>query len=135
MAGLISLSNATRLKDLTFVCGLDPPAQFVVATLRTITSNHQNLQLISINASTILYRIIHKHPSPLEFRDTIGEAAYTGWLELDRLLIKLWESHSVHVKVLCIVRSPMCIEGARGCMESLFPEVMKNRAAELIIRK
>lgn len=103
-------------------------------TLKTITPNHQNLKMISVDAPFILFGLNPKHVHPLRFRDSIGEAAYMGWLELDHLLIKFWESHSIRTKVLCSVPSSMGMEGARGCIGSLFSEVMKSGGAELIAR-
>jgi hypothetical protein len=134
--GSINLSKATRLKDVAFVCdlilqGLNP--KWVVATLKTITSDHKNLQVVSIDVPFILFGLDHG-VDPLNLRGMIGEDTYAGWLELDRLLVILWESYSVRIKILCSIPSLVGEEGTRGCMESLFPEVVKGGVADLTLR-
>jgi hypothetical protein len=65
--------------------------------LETITSKHRDLRQISIHI-----------PHPLDYTSDLGliervEAAKPGmrWSDLDRLLVHLWESHSIHSKVVC----------------------------------
>ena len=78
----IDLSKATNLKDIALISRFNP--KWAAMALRTITSDHRNLQEISYNTSTLLtYK-----------RD------YPEWLELDRVFIKLWESHSIRTRVL-----------------------------------
>ena len=70
--------------------------------------------------------------NPVVFRRMIGEAAYQEWLELDRLLTHLWESHSYQSKVLYDV--PIWVNGqsARSCIESLFPEVTTRGIVDFV---
>ena len=61
---------------MTFVYDFNP--QWIAVTLRTIASNHQNLQAISVQSTYMVYE-----PVPFDLRDGLGEESYTGWLELD----------------------------------------------------
>ena len=60
-----------------------------------------------------------------------GETAYQGWLELDRLLVQLCESHSIRLKVLYIPR--INIDGRKkgSRMKTLLPEVGTRGLADL----
>ena len=71
----------------------------------------------------MLYILAHSCANPAVFRKAIGEATYQEWLELDRLLTQLWESHSSRLKILYIAPSWVDGQHARSCIESLFPEV------------
>ena len=62
----------------------------------------------------------------------IGEAAYAGWLELDHLIIQLWESHSIRLEVQYSIPQSACEENAMGCMKSLFPEATARGSIRLI---
>lgn len=96
-------------------------------TLGTITSDHRNsVRQITVDALYVLYWQERSHFDAAKFRDTVGAAAYTQWLELDRLLAKLQESQSVRPKVLYTVPPPMGTEDARSYMECLFPEMTKR---------
>ena len=135
MADSINLTKATRLRDVIFVCNHTP--RWIVATLRTLTSSHQNIQGISVDTPLVLYGLdldrVHR-VNALGFRSSIGETAYSGWLELDHLLVKLRESHLTRAKVLYSVPLRMSTKGARECMESLFPESLKSGAVEVLER-
>lgn len=126
MVRSIDLSKATKLKDVTFVYELDP--RWVVGTLRTITSDHQNLQEISVEPDYPLY-----DPLPSDMRD--AQEMYSECLELDYSLVKLCKSHSIRVKVLYTVISSSDLERARSLMDSLFPESAKSGVVELISRE
>ena len=119
---LIDLSQATQLKDVEFVCEVDP--QWVSPALQTVTPNHRNLQRVLITVSDVLYclRLCHS-TSPAHVTSAIGESIYRGWLELDRVLARLRESHSVCLEITYEVPSWMDGTRARGFMGSLFPEL------------
>ena len=131
-ADSIDLSKATKLKDVTFTWDLNP--KWIIATLRTLTSDHQGLRVISIDTLFILYGLNLVHVDTLGFRDAIGVATYSGWLELDHLLVELWRSHSTRTKVLYGVPPQMSLEEGRECIESLFPESLRNGTAKFISR-
>ena len=113
----IDLSKATQLKDVAF-----QPAswnvQWVIAALQTITPRHRNLQHITIKVSYYLTLVRYFK----NIRQGIGEANCGQWLDLDRLLVQLWESHSVRPNVLCDGAS----RAMGDCVKSLLPEGRKR---------
>ena len=72
---------------------------------------------------------------PANFGRAIGDPIYREWLELDHLLVQLWESHSIRPKVTYIALSYMHEGRARSCMESLLPEVTTRGIVDLVERK
>ena len=92
--------------------------KWAVMALRTITSGHRNLREISYNVSTFLLC------KELEHSDR--ERDYPGWLELDRVFMKLWESYSIRPKVQYYPSQASGLEAARSYMENLFPETTKE---------
>ena len=64
-------------------------------TLQTITPNHRDLRQICIYLE---YDWAVTMPG-VNVRQTIGGAEYGQWLALDRVLVQLWESYSIHSKV------------------------------------
>ena len=126
----IDLSKAVILKDVAFSCELDP--RWVAMSLRTTTHNHRNLQRITLDAPSVLYG--NPNPDPVDpsgVQQAIGGSTYQGWMELDRILVQLWESHSVHLKVLYSVPRGMAAMKARGFMENLLPEVTRRGVVDL----
>ena len=87
-----------KLKDVAFLSQAQS-AQWITTVLKTITPSHQNLQRI------LLY-VTSTPPSsvPVINRANImpayGETAYQQWLDPNRLLIQLWESHSIRPNVM-----------------------------------
>ena len=65
----------------------------------------------------------------------IGETAYQEWLELDRLLVQLSESHSICLEILYNSRVEKDEERERNRMNILLPEVMKRGIAGLVGRR
>ena len=69
------------------------------------------------------------HTNPADITRAIGEAAYMQWLEFDRFLARLWESHSIHLKILCYKRQ----DGTDcRCVNGLLPEVTRRGVADLV---
>ena len=122
----VDLSNATRLKDLTFRVGSSHP-EWVTTALQTITTGHRDLQKISISlvhySSTVL--------SSIDPRQYIGEQYIWHWLELDRLLGRLWVSHSIPPKILCYAPSQM-EETVRTLVGGLLPETTVGGTTNLV---
>ena len=130
MTGPIDLSKATKLKDVKFETEQNP--QTAVAALRTITSNHRDLQQISISTKYIIPNLeLRDIVTPSDWRLSLQHANMM-WLELDRLLTQLWESHSIRLKVAYY--SPTWLDGerARSCMGNLVPELMMRGAVDLV---
>lgn len=59
--------------------------------LKTITSEHQDFQQISIHIFPYLYK-------PLDIRLMVGEEIYQQWMDLDNTLVRLCESRGVRMK-------------------------------------
>jgi len=92
----VGLPKATRLKGVTFRFGSSWGAEWVTALLRTITPEHRDLRQISISMDDYSASVMVGADVRREIGDQIR-----GWLELDRLLVQLWESHSIRPKILC----------------------------------
>jgi hypothetical protein len=126
----IHLTKATKLKSITIVHYTNP--RWVAKTLRAIARSHKDLQRISLHAPFLLDAPEFNPAKPANFRHVMGEAAYAGWLELDRLLIQLWESCSIHPEVHYSTPQSVSEENAIGCMKSLFPEATARGSIRLI---
>ena len=127
---LVDLSKATHLKDIAFVCKSNP--KWITASLRTITHNHRNFQRVSIVDPELLYHSSPLWPAnPAGIIHVVGETAYREWLELDRLLTKLSESHSIRPEVLYNLLPSMDRKWANDLVESLLPELTMRGLARL----
>ena len=82
----LDLSEATKLERVAFLCK-DPNVQWIVTTL--LTAGTKNLQSVSI---TLSHRVI--------LRALTVESIHQGWLDLDRLLVQFWTSHSLRLKLM-----------------------------------
>jgi len=129
----IDLSNAWKLEDVALQFTNSSSVQWVSTTLRTITTDHRKLREVLFYApclhcgSTSTSTFDHTNPADITRR--IGEVAYKQWLEFDRLLARIWESHSIHLKVLCYKRQ----DGTDcRCANSLLPEVTRRGIADLV---
>jgi len=91
----IDLSKATKLKDVVLRCG-PMSNRWVTMTLETIPFQHQDLQRISIHFPHILVRDM-----PQDGLERIeGTNPRTQWPDLDRLLVRFWDSCSIRPKVV-----------------------------------
>jgi hypothetical protein len=72
---------------------------------------------------------------PAHGKDAVGESNYRQWLELDHLLVQLWESHSICLKVLYYAPSGKEGEMASSCVNSLLPEVTSRGIADFVERE
>jgi hypothetical protein len=86
--------------------------------LHTITSKHRDLQQIVI---MVPYHISIVGADSNAGK-AIGEANFGQWLDLDRLLVQLWESRSVRPKIICVAHVK---EGryVKDCVGRLLPEI------------
>ena len=96
---------------------------WITMALRTITDEHQDLRRVSIcvpfvGADTGVGRIV-------------GQVVCRQWLDLDRSLVQLWESHSIRPVVKC--KTPI-LEGQdmRDCIRRLMPEVTRRGIIDLV---
>ena len=128
LSARINLVKATKLKDAAFMCRTDP--RWILTTLQTITPNHK-LQQVSLGMTS---GVSLGHTDPAGIRHAIGESAFQEWLELDRLLVQLSESHSIHVKAFYFGYPGAAGRGERGRMNILLPEVMARGIASFVGR-
>ena len=107
----LDFSKAIKLKEVMFRFNTRHTTWAVLA-LKTITSKHGDLQQISIFF-------------PFNARDTIDKYTYNQWMDLDRSLVQLWDSHGIRVNIVCNVGE----ENREGFWEwigALFPETKKR---------
>lgn len=105
--------SPTRLRDLVFRCK-NPSALWIVDTLRTVKP--ESIQQVSLDMS----------------RHSLW-ALSPGWLELDSLLVQLWDSHSLRVKITYESLAGVS-EYARRTVEGLLPQVTSRRIADMVER-
>jgi hypothetical protein len=115
----IGLSTATKLKDVEFVLN-SWNVRWVITPLQTITPEHGGLRQITVH---IPFYLIFSANITL----AVGEANYGEWLDLDRLLVQLWESHSIRPKVVI-----MMTQGTRDFVGRLLPETTKGEIINLV---
>ena len=128
----INLSKATKLEKVVFFC--EPNPQWVVMALQTITRNHKNLRQVSIMASKVLGRLRYGSINPANVKRWVGKTTYRAWLELDRILTQLWESHTTCPKIMYDLSHPVPVVVTRSCMGVLLPELVKRGLVKLIER-
>ena len=134
LSASINLSKSTMLKDAMLECTIDPG--WITLTLNTLTRDHRNLQLVAIDASTVL-RTIHSEIDDVDAHsvnlgDIIGQDRFRKWLELDLLLAQLRESHSISLEIPYVVDYAMDDDDAKVLLKRLLPEVVGKGRAELI---
>ena len=116
----------TILKDVTFRFK-SQSVEWITTGLRTITHKHQDLQQISIHLPPLII--------PTRFgantRQTIGEAIYGQWFDLDCLLVQFWESRSIRPRVICATRMREEWE-VRDFLGCLLPETTKRGIIDLV---
>ena len=92
--------------------------------LQTITSEHKDLQQISIHVPHPL----HSVTDPSSTRQIVGEEMYRQWMDLDRILIQFWELRGISPTIMY---SAAEIE-EKGAMGVLLPEITKRGITELV---
>jgi hypothetical protein len=117
---LSDLSKATKLNDVTFRLG-SWSVKWIVRVLQTITTEHRDIQQISIRIPFFL-TLVHV---PMR---TIEERAPGQWPGLDQFLVQLWESRSIRPRVVYTARRDM-----RDLAGRLLPEISKRGIIDLIL--
>ena len=98
---------------------------WVTKALKTITSSaHRNLEEVSIYV-----RLGAASVDDLVNARRAGEATYRQWMELDALLVQIWEARAVGIRA---IYSAGRREEAREYLEGLLPEATRKGAAELV---
>jgi len=122
-SALVDLSKATKLKDVTFQVN-SPSVSWIATVLRTITPKHRDFRQISIS---IPYNSFQLHRIWPATQETIRRQG----LDLDRLLVQIWESHSIHPRMTCGVPA-WDEEGVKGPIDWLLPEVARRGIMDLV---
>ena len=94
---VIDLSGAKRLKSVSFLVTWSS-VKWIILALQTVTHEHRDFRQMFFRASEARPRL----PGNIDgsgIRKTIGEPAFNQWLELDHLLVKFWDTHSIRLKV------------------------------------
>ena len=117
---LSDLSKATKLNDVTFRLG-SWSVKWIVRVLQTITTEHRDIQQISIRIPFFLTFV----RVPMR---TIEERAPGQWPGLDHFLVQLWESRSIRPRVVYTARRDM-----RDLAGRLLPEISKRGIIDLIL--
>jgi len=96
--------------------------------LRSITPKHHDLQQISI----YLPHYVLLAGADTDTRQFVGEVIYGQWVDLDRVLVQFWESHSIRPRVVCTepTREERAVRSFVGC---LFPEITRRGIIDLLI--
>lgn len=96
--------------------------------LQTVTSEHKDLQQISIH----VYYNFTLNGVGASIRQTVGETTYGRWSDLDHLLIQFWESRSIHLKITYTCASQDERKEAINCVSCLLPKVTGRRVIDLV---
>lgn len=64
-------------------------------------------------------------------RRTLGGSFYRGWLDLDRLLVQFWESHSIRPRVESTTLEER-EQGTKYCIRYLLPEITRREVIHLV---
>jgi hypothetical protein len=91
--------------------------------LETITSQHRDLQQISIHVPYILSYALHGGGTTTEWIDG------TQRLELDHLLVQFWDLRSIRPKVMYSKNQK---RGIRDLVVYLLPEITKRGIIDLV---
>ena len=98
--------------------------EWIVAALQTITPEHRNLRQISIYVPYHLTLL----DVGTDIKQNLGEVISGGWSDLDRLLIRLWESHSIRLRVSCALGGGR--QNTEYCIGCLLPEITERGITE-----
>ena len=121
----VDLSKAIRLRDAVF-WGKSPPIIWIITALQTITSEHRDLQQITFHAPYNFCCI----DANADVRQAVGGTTYRQWLDLDRLLAQLLESHSIRMKI-CSATPEIGKKRMSECMVCLLPEATERGIIDL----
>jgi hypothetical protein len=91
-------------------------------SLKTITPNNLDLRQITI---LVPYSVT---TDGFATKPT-GGPVHGQWLELDRLLVQLWDSRSIRPKVVWTKQRGV---EAKYCVERLLPGIMKRGMVDLV---
>jgi len=118
----LDISGASKLRDVTFRIN-SSRVEWVTVALQTITPKSRDLRQISIYLPCYLTAV------GTDVRKRFGDQVVGEWLDLDRLLVRFWESHSIRP----IFARPDGEEWEEGdCIGSLLPETTRRGIVDLV---
>ena len=123
----IDLSKATKLADAIF-WPESMDAEWITNALQTVTPDHRDLRQISIH--------VPSHFTPYggvpDERRVARDETYGEWLELDRLLVQLWESYLIPKGDVHGAKRGTSARVLRDCIGQLLPEIMGRGIIDLV---
>ena len=121
-SNVLDLSKATKLQDMTFR-STSLGIGWITAAIQTTRPKHRELRKISI---LVPRSLTHFNVDKMK-----KSAIYREWLDLDRLLVQLWGSHSTPLRVICTTWNgqPGGLIGFTNCM---LPELTKTGAVAYV---
>ena len=121
----LDLSNAKKLGGVTF-WSISVKVEWITTALQTITPEHREFRLITIHVpyGLVLFKVGD------DIRQAVGETIHQGWLDLDRLLVRLWESNSIRPRVECDGRGEE-EQSLNYCIGCLLPEITRRGIIDL----
>lgn len=123
---LVDLSKTTRLKGVSFRVDYLRHVDWITMELQSLTPKHHDLQQISIELPYNMTFAV----SGANIVQTISDENYGQWLDLDRILVRFWESHSIRPVMKYPRPKPM--QSMRVCIESLLPEATRRGIMEMV---
>ncbi|KAF9789357.1 hypothetical protein BJ322DRAFT_1105220 [Thelephora terrestris] len=127
----IDLSKITKLKDVVFRCK-SLSGGWILMALETITVKHRDLQQISIHVPFLWdLAALKDHASAQKRIHFFNPGA--KWSFVDGLLASLWESRSVHLKI--VYPRPETLDEGREMQDLagfLFPETTRRGIADFV---
>lgn len=99
------------------------PTSLNVEWITTTTPKHQGLRSILIH---LPHKLITFGADAIKQSTTYGQ-----WMDLDRLLVQLWESHLTRPKVICTTQNGEK-QDITDFAECLLPELMRSGGIDLV---
>jgi len=120
ITGPIDLSKATKLEDIVFRLST-LVVEWIVMAFQATIPEHRELRQVTI----------HFPRMDIDFDNIKGSSVYRQWMDLDRLLVRFWESCLTPPKVICTALvGETCI--MRGFVECCLPELTKRGMIDLV---
>jgi hypothetical protein len=123
----INLSKAIKLKDVIFRLN-SWSVQWVITVLQTISPEHRDLRQIAVWPS--YYLTLFGFGGNV--RRALGEVDYGEWLDLDRLLVQLWESYSIWPVAAVFTKQVEGTDCMRDCIGCLLPEITNRGIIDVV---
>lgn len=94
--------------------------------LKTITHKHRDFCVVSIRS----YALSNYFNRRIDARTVVGDELYEHWMDLDRTLTQLWESHAIYVRIEYLAGGRE--KRAHKFVGGLLPEATERGMVELV---